>query len=197
MLRSKEIGRMRSSYKENNYGDLLYSIVKVHKPTICIECGILDGYSTIYIAKALKDLSKQNHQGKLWSFDLFDEYEYKHGKKYDVRHILRQLKLRKFVEVNDGNFFELHNQLANNSIDFMHIDISNSGETVVSFLLHWVNKIKINGIVIFEGGSKERDQVEWMTKYHFPEIQATLNDSRFETFTFQPFPSITIMRRIK
>ena len=62
---------VESSYKNNNFGFMMYSLVRLYKPEKCYEFGVLDGYSTVSIACALRD----NKLGNLTAVDLFEEYQ--------------------------------------------------------------------------------------------------------------------------
>ena len=66
---------IESSYRENNIGETLYNKVLELKPNKIVEFGCLYGYSTVAMALALKELG----QGKIYCYDLFEEYEYKHS----------------------------------------------------------------------------------------------------------------------
>ena len=57
-------------------------------------------------------------------------------------------------------------------------------------------KLKKNGILLLEGGSKERDNVEWMTKYNKPKINNIINKykNKYEIITIGTIPSITIIK---
>ena len=39
---------MRSSYIQNNYGDVFYRMITTYRPRKCVELGVLDGYSTLH-----------------------------------------------------------------------------------------------------------------------------------------------------
>jgi len=47
----------------------------------------------------------------------------------------------------------------------MHVDISNDG-----YVIRNISKYKNKGLIFFEGGSLERDNVDWMIKYKKPSI---------------------------
>ena len=66
--------KVYSSYRKNNIGQTLYDIVIKLRPKNIIEIGVLEGYSTICMAQALKDLDEG---GKVYAHDLFDEYKYR------------------------------------------------------------------------------------------------------------------------
>ena len=70
-----------------------------------------------------------------------------------------------------GDYYELHNNIPNNSIDIIHIDIANNGEVYEYAIQNYLPKLSSKGVLILEGGSKDRDEVEWMNKYNKPKIQ--------------------------
>ena len=55
------------------------------------------------------------------------------------------------------------------------------------------------GGTVIEGGSPARDRIEWMTTYNKPPLRSWLESpwvtERFSWLTFEPFPSLTLMRR--
>ena len=59
-----------------------------------------------------------------------------------------------------------------------------------------MNKLKKNGILLLEGGSKERDNIEWMIKYKKPKINNIINKykNKYEIITIGTVPSITIIK---
>lgn len=192
---------MRSSYMEYNYGPYFTTIINTCIPKNPIEFGILDGYSTLHICEGLK-INYFNHgiKSKLQCFDLWDKYEYNHGNKDEVDMLLRSSSLGDFAVLKDGDFYKNYNNFQDNSIDFIHIDISNTGETLLFFLEYWHNKIQNKGIVIFEGGSQERDKIEWMIKYNKKPIFPILENNNFlkshyYVGTYNPFPSMTVMMK--
>ena len=63
---------IESSYQKNDLGFTIYSVVRMLKPKVVVDFGILSGYSTICIAQAIRD----NGEGKVLAYDIFDEYEY-------------------------------------------------------------------------------------------------------------------------
>ena len=52
--------------------DLLYSLVRVQRPEVCVETGTYHGHGTLAIAKALD----KNERGHLWTVENYDLYEY-------------------------------------------------------------------------------------------------------------------------
>jgi predicted O-methyltransferase YrrM len=193
------MNEMRSSYKESNFGDLLYSLVLISKPVILVELGVLDGYSTSHIAKAVKLLNEQfNIVSKLSAFDLFEDYQYKHGDKEDVLRMLRDSNVDKYVNLLKGDAYKVNDIFADNSIEFLHVDISNTGKVIKDIISIWHLKLKERAVVCIEGGSDERDNIEWMRKYNMSPIKKELEtneliNKNYFYSTYQKFPSMTIM----
>ena len=63
---------IESFYNIHNIGQSLYDIVIKHKPEKIIDFGILNGYSTICLAQAVRD----NSFGEIIAYDLFEGYKY-------------------------------------------------------------------------------------------------------------------------
>ena len=155
---------MNSSYKNNdiNYGDLIEAITITIKPKIIIEIGILDGYSLTRFINATNQTTT-----KIFAYDIFDKFNGNHSNEDELK-----LRFKDYpqVEIGYGDFYELHKNLINNSIDIIHIDIANNGDIYEYAIQNYLSKITSSGIMILEGGSKIRDEVEWMNKYNKPKI---------------------------
>ena len=57
---------MKSSYKYNNYHMLFKAMVHITWPECCVECGVLEGYSTFAIGNALRSVPG----GHLFAYDI-------------------------------------------------------------------------------------------------------------------------------
>jgi predicted O-methyltransferase YrrM len=190
---------MISSYEQNYYGEIIRELVQHVKPAKAVELGVLHGYSTRYIAEGLKLNFASGIAGHLDSYDLWDAYKYKHGKRQEVQAMLREQQLDRFVTLRKGDAFRVHKRYKT-EVNFLHVDISNTGETVRRIMELWDSKIPWGGMILFEGGSEERDNVEWMVKYKMPSLRQELLTNpiidKFYTRTMQDaFPSITILRK--
>lgn len=198
---------MRSSYIENDYGTLIENYIKAWQPSSFVELGVLDGYSTMHIARGIKWLEKYRHyKPQFDSYDLFDDYEFKHGKQEEVQSLIDQEGLTSYVNLKKGNAYEVHRNYPDmvldsvRGIEFIHIDISNTGETVRSLMDLWHPKIGQRGLVLIEGGSDERDNVEWMKKYDKPSIKEEIKSNPlinkyYQYGTYWAFPSLTVLLR--
>lgn len=192
---------MRSSYKENNYGSVLLSLIIGKAPEVCVELGVLDGYSTMHIAKGLKfNYDLFGIDGKLFCWDLWDMYEYNHGDKNEVQKRLDKEKLTPFVYLKTGDAFETPMLFPEKSVTFLHVDISNTGSVLKKIMDYWNKRMKNYGMIVFEGGSKERDNIEWMIKYKKPSIYDELRNNEiikneYKFITLNAFPSMTILQK--
>src|SRR3990167_1795033 len=181
---------MRSSYIQNNYGEVLMAIVDAFRPARCVELGVLDGYSTFHIAKMLKKIG----HGHLDAFDIFEDCPWKHSNFEDVRNRFQEYS--DIVTINKSDAFEVHKLFAFGCVDFLHVDIGNTGETVQKIIGQWDEKMVQGGVILFEGGSEERDQVEWMMKYGKALIKPELEknkiiEEKYVFGTYLDFPSLT------
>ena len=173
---------MKSSYinKDLNYGDLLKTICFSKKPKNILEFGILEAYS-------LKTFLNNTNNCHIEAYDLFEEFNGNGSKK----EIINQFKDYKNVIIKYGDFYKKINSLEDNYYDIIHIDIANDGDVYKFAYDNYRKKLKPDGILILEGGSHERDQVEWMIKYNKRPIKDFLNN--IEHITIGSFPSITLI----
>jgi predicted O-methyltransferase YrrM len=192
---------LRSSYIKNNYGAVLISLIIGKKPEMCIELGVLDGYSTAHIATGLRfNKESFNIDGKLWCWDLWDIYKYNHGNQDEVQEMIDKKGLTSFVKLSQANAFDVCHFIALNSVDFLHVDISNDGDILRTIIKAWHHRIKPYGLIVFEGGNKKRDNIKWMKKYNRSSIREELKSNeiikeRFHYYTFDAFPSMTIIQK--
>ena len=192
---------IRSSYSKNGFGRVFYETIREFPPRLVVELGVLDGYSTLCIAMALfMNFYKDGTIGKLFAFDLWDDYPYKHGDIEEVQKMLERAGVEEFVYLAKGDAFQVAKQFEFGSVHFLHVDISNTGGTFSKVMKFWHERMDMNGVIFFEGGSIERDQIEWMQKFQKSPIrQAIINDgtanSKYIYGTYEEFPSLTVMIR--
>lgn len=147
-----------SSYSKNGIGRTIYTVTMSIKPLVAIEIGSLGGYSAICIAQALRDLGGQRH---LYCYDLFEDYKYRKSTINQTRENIKKYGLEEYITLHQKDMKHAI-KIAQGRCDFLHVDVSNDGDIIkmVSNVIH-----KPSQTVIFEGGTKERDHVEWMIKY--------------------------------
>lgn len=154
---------LKSSFRAHDLGRTLYNTVVGKRPNLCLEFGVLNGYSTVAIGQALSDIGN----GVLFSYDLWDSYKFKHGSKQELAMTLAKSPLYKNVHLRDGDLMQMQ-ELPD--FDFMFVDISNTGD-VIRHVEKITRKQREKGaLVMFEGGTKERDSVPWMVQYKKPKI---------------------------
>ena len=178
---------MKSSYNNNlTYKELLENITFLIKPKTVIEFGILEGFSLNIFA--------QEKNCRIYAYDIFDEFN---GNSAEKNILSERFKNYQNVNIDYGDFYKKYNDIENNSIDIIHIDIANDGKVYQFAIDNYYEKLKQNGILILEGGSKERDNVEWMLRYNKPTIQPVLqkygDNVRIEVL--DDYPSITLISK--
>ena len=77
--------------------------------------------------------------------------------------------------------------------DLMHLDISNTGDTILETYNILKDKIAKGSVVLFEGGSEERDNVEWMIKYKATPMLSIQNKTNYKIIN-PNFPSISVLK---
>ncbi len=188
--RKKMIAPWFSAYEENNYGELFYALTRIYQPRKVVELGTKAGYSAYYIAKALK----ANGTGSLDCYDLWEKYKFNSVPKSVAEKNLKQFKDIATLRLADDASVATKYK----TVDILHIDMGNHGEILEAVVPKWINKVR--QLIIIEGGSPERDQVDWMKKYKKQSLAKWLNDFKkrhknIETFTIDKFPSITLIRK--
>lgn len=179
-----------SSYEKNNYGDFFYSLMRVYQPEKVVELGTKAGYSAYHIAKGLK----ANGKGTLDCFDLWEKYEFSSVPCSVAENNLKEFKNIVSLYLRDAVGVDKKYK----KVDILHVDLSNDGEKLEKIIPAWIDKV--NQLIIIEGGSDERDNFDWMIEFKKKPIKKWLKEfsrSRgdIEYFTFDPFLSVTVMRK--
>jgi len=180
---------MRTSYnkKDITYGEFLKSIVQIINPSKIVEIGILDGYSLESFAVTA------NKTTEIFAYDIFDEFDGNHS---NETILLKKFNDFKNVKISYGDFYKLHNHISD--ADIIHIDIANNGDVFEYTIQNYYQKIKLGGIIIFEGGSEDRDDVVWMNKYKKNKINPIIQKYIAEGYNIKiygQFPSITVIKK--
>lgn len=192
---------VKSSYQQNNWGSFFYGIVRALRPRQVVELGTYHGYSAVHMAAAMRDngirLSGIN------AIDLWQDYPFNRCSIDIPRTLFSRNRLDGHTEPSvffleeDALFASTLFRLG--CIDLLHIDLSNDGSVLASMVSDWEPKLADDGVILIEGGSVERDDVEWMHKYGKRPIREWLMspwvNKHFNWVTLDPFPSLTIMRR--
>ena len=179
-----------SSYEENNYGELFYALVRIYKPDKIVELGTKAGYSAYHMARGLKT----NGRGRLYCYDLWENYEFNSVSQSVAKENLKEYS--NIIRLESRNVIGVHKIYK--TLDILHIDLGNEGEILEKIIPHWIDKT--NQLIVIEGGGMERDKVDWMIKFQKKPIRNWLKDfsklrADIEYFTIEPFPSLTIIRK--
>ena len=180
---------MNSSYNNKiNFGDIISAITFLKKPQKIVECGILEGYS---LSKFIENSSPNT---QIVAYDIFDKFNGNHAIKDKI---IKQFSPHKNVNIEYGDFYNVFKLHENKSIDILHIDIANNGDVYEFMFQNYVDKLKDDGIILMEGGSEERDNIEWMIKYNKSKIKPVLEkySENYDIKTIGKIPSITIIKK--
>jgi len=171
-----------SSYARNGLWIDLYSLIKDKRPFKIIDFGVLYGYSTIAMALALKEIGA----GKVYGYDLWEKYPYKHATKEQAWENIKKAGVADYVVLAEKDFYTWEDEY----FDLLHLDISNDGDIIDKLAEKTELLRNQSSLVIFEGGSEERDEVEWMKKYKKKPINQA--NSAY-TVLNNNFPSISML----
>ena len=179
---------MNSSYKNKDitYGELLEAVTISINPKNIVEIGILDGYSLTHFINATN-----SEHTKINAYDIFEDFNGNHAHKDKI---IEQFQHNNNVKISYGDFYELHKSIDNN-IDILHIDIANTGDVYEYTIQNYLSKLSSCGLIILEGGSRQRDEVEWMNKYNKSKIYPTIKkySQLYNIKTIGTFPSMTLI----
>ena len=173
---------MNSSYNNKvTFGDILTSVTYAVAPKKIVEVGILEGFSLKRFAEA------SNPNTTIQAYDIFEEFNGNYAKKDEL---VALFKDNNNVSINYGDFYEVHKSI--NDVDIIHIDIANNGDVYEYAIQHYLPKLARDGVMILEGGSKERDNADWMVKYNKPKIQPVVKKHGLRVVG--TFPSLTLVK---
>lgn len=195
-----KIKDIKSSFAKEKYWKLFFLIGYFSDKFSIYEYGVLHGYSLLSFAfgKLLSGSKK-----KIIGQDLFEKYEFNKSSFLEIKKKIKKFKLDRIIELKkknlmhrydyNKNIFELK-KIKNPGIHM--VDLSNCGAIVESAIKN-TNWKKIE-YLIFEGGSKDRDNVLWMKDRKRKKIKPILNfymKKNFEILTLNYFPSLSIVRK--
>ena len=184
---------IRSSYRDHGYGAFFYALVRCLRPRRCVELGVLQGYSLMAVARALRD----NRQGRIDGFDLFEGYPYTNEPQAAVVERIRAAGLQDWAQAHRAEADGVAATVG--TVDYLHVDLSNDGERFRQVFEHWSRKVA--RVIVLEGGGAARDQVDWMMRYRRPPIAAVLGELRrsrpeWTIAVLEHYPSLTVALRV-
>ena len=178
---------MKSSYTEKiDYGNIISIITFLKNPKKIVEFGILNGYS-------LKEfIESANSNCCIEAYDIFDDFTGNHA---DKDTLLKTFKKYSNIKIEYRDFYKKIEEIDDNSIDILHVDIANNGDVYEFVFQNYMQKISTNGVIIMEGGSVERDNIEWMNKYNKYKIKPIIDkySKAYNIKTIGTIPSLTII----
>lgn len=184
-----DLETLPSSYADRGYGLLFYALVRALMPKSCVEIGLFRGYSLLMAAAALRD----NGAGAITGYDLFEDYPYRHAPRPQVAQQIVDSGLAAWATLRQADVHVVHEHW--DAVDYLHVDVSNTGDTYREVFAHWAPRV--SQVILLEGGSRERDNVDWMMQYGKPAIVPALADLRrdypgWSISVLEPFPSLTV-----
>jgi len=146
---------------------ILYNLVLTLKPKTIIEFGTEHGGTAITMALALKELFElEGHRGMVYTYDTYeDQSKGEIGSCPNYQYALNNIKhylpdVSEFITMDKGDFFEFNYSDA--QYDLLYFDIDNDGSKLLEMYEKNKSNIEQGAVVVFEGGSYTRDNVNWM-----------------------------------
>lgn len=147
---------------------VLYSLVISFRPKKIVEYGTALGGTAITMGLALKELKElEDHKGHIYTYDTFEvQSKGEIGSSPNYQAAMSNIdtyypNIREFVTVDRGDFFKF-NEDESKSFDLLYFDIDNDGDKLIEMYKGCERLIQEGSVVVFEGGSQIRDDVEWM-----------------------------------
>lgn len=167
--------------------ETLYSMILDIKPTTIIEYGTEHGGTAIVMGLALKQLYEaEQHKGIIYTYDTFEKQSKGEiGSSPNYNSAITNINsygLQEYVKVDYGDFFEFCDR-PNKEFDLLYFDIDNDGEKVLEMYNGCLDNIKKGSVVIFEGGSQVRDDVEWMNSLNKVKINSIKDEVGYQLLT--------------
>lgn len=183
--------KKKSSYRLNNFDLVFRSVCFSLDPKLVVEVGILNGFSLECIADSVSS------NCEILAYDLFDNQPEGSHPSYP-KYIDVKNKFKKYdnIKIEKSDFLNVPFFLKNKSVDICHIDVHNDGEVYEYSIKKYLPKLRSGGILILEGGSEDRDNVEWMRSLNRRPINSYLKslENNYNIILLDKWPSMTIIR---
>lgn len=183
---------MKSSYKENHYGNVFKALAISTKPRRIVEFGILEAYSLTIWAESCPETTQ------ISAYDIFEDFPYNAA---DYKNIVDKFKAYNNISINRANFFGTEDVFKDGEIDILHIDIANDGDVYKYAIDHYMQKVSSHGICILEGGSESRDSVYWMKEFNKTKIKPIIEEetrqAKYNILVLEDYPSVTLITHKK
>ena len=183
---------MKSSYKENHYGNVFKALAISTKPRRIVEFGILEAYSLTIWAESCPETTQ------ISAYDIFEDFPYNAA---DYKNIVDKFKAYNNISINRANFFGTEDVFKDGEIDILHIDIANDGDVYKYAIDYYMQKVSSQGVCILEGGSESRDNVYWMKEFNKtkikPVIEKEIERTKYDILVLEDYPSVTLITHKK
>ena len=146
-------------------------------------------YRCVSIAQALRDTGR----GSLSIHHFWSDFPYNAADFLRGYNNLCDFGLIDYVSFHHTNFYEWLKDPSHFNI--LHLDISNDGTTILKAAFSLIKPISYGASVLFEGGSIERDGVQWMEDHGCPKIGNTPHHGVGYEILNNNFPSISYMNK--
>lgn len=149
---------------------VMYKVVYDLKPKTIIEYGTGSGGTAVTMGLALLDLYESfGHVGKIKTYDLFEtEAVGKYIRDVQLpftdespRQLVNRFKLNDIISIEHGDF---SNFTSDTKFDLLYFDIGNHGVNILDMYNLCKESVEAGSVILFEGGSDARDNVEWMSQ---------------------------------
>ena len=181
-----------SSYKNKDlsFKDVLQTITATINPKIVVEYGILDGYSlNTFVQHSQSDC-------QFFAYDIFEKFVGNGARKEVLDGRFDQYSN---VHIANGDFFDAPVILEDGTVDILHIDIANNGDVYEFAVTNLLSKLSEHGVMILEGGTAARDEVEWMSKFNKrainPYLLSLQTSDSVSVNIIGNFPGLTIIKK--
>ena len=146
------------SHGKYQWLSILYAFVHEYKPTKVVELGPARGNTTITMAQALKD----NKNGHINSYDIWNDQYW--GTQENCQKEINEWGVQDYVTLQRMDFYDWLE--TEEEFDFLYMDIDNDGDKLLKLYERTKSQIEKGSVVVFEGGSEERDKYvkEGLTK---------------------------------
>ena len=135
---------------------------------------------------------RDNGIGNLKCYDLWDEYEFIHTSMHKTSKTIKDYGLQDIITLHHQDAFEWCQNP--DPFDLMHVDISNDGEKLKKIRNLLSNHVDKGAEILFEGGTKERDENSWIKSYGFKPIESVKNEIGYRVLD-ERWPGLSLISR--
>jgi len=142
-------------------GKVLYDAVIERKPKTILEFGTGDGFTTLCMAAALKEIGDED--SIIHTYDYINQNRPDGVDKYAQQYLLmggeiQRLGISEKIEAGFKDFYKwIDTADCIESFDFLYVDVGNTAKTIKLLREKLKNNIADGATIFFEGGGERRD----------------------------------------